>query len=463
MTISNGQILEITDPSQCTGKTTLLVESGTVNVRVNCALSSYVSIEPDGRLEVFSGATLKVPTLAVSLRSISVFRGAIEVNTFSVRYGADVTMVLGSSFRGLEYLTISEGGKLTTDSYIIPRLKKLTMYDGTLTCRGNCQLTADSVEIHISRILASGVSTVHQSCGQSNVATSGTGGSYAGCGGELNCCPFGSLLPHGQYKTPGNIGVKGGTCGDDGAGLGGGSWELTFTSVTTINGTNYIQANGGSPNPARGGNRGGGSGGSILLRMPCSQANMNLLRLEANGGNALSATNYPAYGGSAGRIAIHCTGGVYNIDEFPRIFSAYGGKNVNAPGWGATGTIYLSIQNEVQKRRNRIYVIDNADYYAGSPVPYYPATFLLFVPYETYEPEVDLWLESRSDIILFAYSQIPTSIKMNVVGTSSGELGAVVNAIPDNLGLTLVGIDGRPSFPKVPPNAGSCSTFYIGE
>lgn len=214
----------------------------------------------------------------------------------------------------------------------ILHVEDFILSDSRINCR-SCTLSIAMLHFDKGAIIADNVSTSFPQC--SNNLRKNYGGYHAGCGGQGECCPGGSMQPYGSLIYPDAMGMPGGTCTEKG-GNGGGKIRLLVEDFIVLS-PGVISARGGEPT---GPGLGGGSGGSIYIATVCRD--LEHITLDVRGGNAGSMANgQPSYGGSGGRISIMCSSGV--VDPIWSNIMLEGGQNrASGPAsYGAMGTYHL--------------------------------------------------------------------------------------------------------------------------
>lgn len=467
LVVSTGTTKEITSSSECSGVSTITISGGHLIVRASCTISGTLTVDSSGTIQVVAGVTMRSNRADFRGSATGTIRGTLYAPTIVVETSATLDLVQGSSITGLATLSILTQGRFVSYDHSVT-LTTLTVNNAYYMCEYRCIVTVTNAALTSSNFLANGVSSDHQDCGNAHSTTVASGGNHAGCSGEHSCCTTSNLTPVGSYKYPRDVGFKGGMCTDDGAGLGGGSWELTFSKFTTLSGINNVQANGGNPDSTKTLIGGGGSGGTILISMPCGASVEDAFRLQANGGNAITNTAQPAFGGSAGRISYICTSGTNSYRSFAHIYTAYGGMNAGANGWGAAGTINLPDRWTnfwgTLFYDHVIHIYERTSNYNQSPTPYYPATFIELKANEVNDEVLWIRTDTRSDIIYFAKAKISYGITIEEAGTtmSSGH-GTMLNANGSFLSLTRKITYDRRAKSLTPPQPGICLAFYQGK
>lgn len=461
LTISTGVTREITASSECTGIGTITVNAGTLVIRASCIISAGLVLQNSGRIEVYPGITFKATRADVRSSSVGLIRGTLNVPILVVESSGTMELAQGSTASGLTTLSILSQGKFISYNHNL-QLGTLTVNSASYLCQNRCVVRATNAALTSSNFLANAVSNAHQDCASQHSTAIVSGGNHAGCSGQNSCCLTSVLRPIGSVTNPRNVGYKGGTCTDDGAGLGGGSWELRFDVFSTLSGVNNIQANGGAPNTSKTSIGGGGSGGSILLTMLCNVVNENAFRLQVNGGNAITSSTQPAFGGSGGRIGILCSAGENEYRDLSQIYTAHGGLNAGTTGWGAVGTISLPQMFGGSKSWDVVHIYERVTNYNQVPVPYFPATFIGLIASDNPKIFLTYRTETESDIFFYSDEVIPYTFPIIEHTTDRTALGAVVNGSPAKLTLGQTPYYTRPPKPKTPPQPGECLNYYKG-
>lgn len=434
--------------------TILVKQSNSVaDVYGKIIVANTITVEDHARMEVYSSGSVQANEIQIVYYSSFIVDGATTMNVLTIRSYSDATLTHLATVSTIMRLQISEAAnaRFGGSSY---NFYNLVFYDGTLHCLNKCKLTTMSLEMHFSTIQSNAVSS---GC-TPYYSSASIGASHAGCGGQAGCCPYDAITPYGEFSRPSRMGLKGGSCGSGDVSLGGGAIELVVSSMHSTTGPNYFKVNGGKAPANYVGAAGGGSGGSIFVSLPCHQAILGDFNFEANGGDAYSSASAMAYGGSAGRIAIHCINGNYNVNNFPQNYQAYGGKNVNTPGWGSAGTVYMTSNDAVLGRVSRLHVLENPTYFYLPAPSYLPATFVLFDPAVTYPATINLLVGSKSDVLFHSDASIAGSIAINVeIGQGINPVGALVNMTPTSLNAAVL---YPPKSPVVPDVVGECLYYY---
>lgn len=441
----------------------ITIQQAVTNVHGSITATNLYLLSSGTNFNLLASGVLNVANDLIIQQAVTFVHGSITTTNLYLRDSANLNAVAGSTLSSLAKLEMKNTAQFRPDGHDLT-IFHLVMDGSTIHCQSRCRFDVNTATFDDATIQADGVSTEHSACELYDATTIVTGADHAGCGGQFNCCPTGLLKPFGRFDYPRDVGRKGGTCSNDGAGLGGGALEITIGNIASASGFNFIRAIGGVPKTHVTNRGGGGSGGSILLSIPCYNTTLTNFLISVTGGDAFaSSSSTEAYGGSGGRIAIYCTGGYYDIDAFPHIYRAYGGKNANHFGWGASGTVFFSAQHAEKGLTQQIHIIENPSYYSSSTFPYYPAPFLLFNSSATNGPDYTLLLISRSDVLFHADETVPESIDMRLVSLVDTDPGAVANMSPLNLDLTIHNNTVVPTIPRVPPNSGECWNYFTGK
>jgi hypothetical protein len=217
-------------------------------------------------------------------------------------------------------VTVTNGATLVLDSFA-PGLKQIKVQaTGTFTIEAGCALTGN----FLGQLNGLGDGP-GLSAGDASQGAGGAG--YGGVGGDGNNNTGSGGVTYDAADSPDKLGSGGGDGWDTGTedirgGCGGACIKIESCLVFTINGT--VSANG---QDGRGSGAGGGSGGSILIKVV--QLDGNGL-VSAHGGNCIGDGG----GGGGGRICIEVT-----TDNFTGTgtIDVGGGSGFNN---GADGTVF---------------------------------------------------------------------------------------------------------------------------
>lgn len=263
-------------------------------------------------------------TTVILLHFVELTHGAtLRVESDLVQFTPTHLRLIGSTMH-------LEGAAITTTTLNVKE-------NSSVVCKETCHITVTNVfKLDASEISAVGTSTAAQNC--NNPANEVYfGGNHAGCGGQGGC-------PDDYDETSGTYGntlfptSMGSRCG---AFVAGGSWGggAIKIDVNIFRAKGTIDASASEPQGTLD-SLGGASGGSILIKAQTIQSTDLLLKVNGASAALGSATPTPAFGGSAGRIAVYATtvSGESNI-----IYEALGGKNTGStltvPAVGSVGTI----------------------------------------------------------------------------------------------------------------------------
>ena len=150
-----------------------------------------------------------------------------------------------------------------------------------------------------------------------------SGGAYGGNGG-LGYSGTTVGIAYGSYSQPTDYGSGGGNYGGSGGGSGGGAIRFDVAGTLNVNGTGFLNADGGGGNST---GDGGGAGGSIWIN---AQSLVGTGAISAVGGGGSGG------GGGGGRIALY-----YGSSTFTGGLSATSGSGYN--GRAGAGTVYTKV------------------------------------------------------------------------------------------------------------------------
>ncbi len=292
--------------AECTNPTATLI-NGTITID-NATYDTIEGIKIKGVDEDLVEGYSNTLAVVESFGSCPDADGIIDTNTTWSATPVNAGII---DCRGIS-IVVKTGKTLTLESY--------NNNDGIYDNDFGVTVLADNLTVETGAFVSAD--------GQGYLSTKGPG--YKSGGSSYGGYGYGAIIgdgsSYGDVLSPTSLGSGGATTGVSG----GGAIKLEITGTTSVNGT--ISANGLNDSGTLN-NRGGATGGSVLINTSVFSGDGYI---KANGGNGRAGRG----GGSGGRVSIKYE--VLSGGSFPTNIQAYGGGEFSGGAYyGSPGTIYF--------------------------------------------------------------------------------------------------------------------------
>ena len=308
-------------------------------------LTTNVYVEQGANLVLASNLTVDGATLTLDGK-LSNVRNLVVESGSAVKFGitSQTTLMSGKDFvfqstPGMQQfasVTLKSGSDFGAPLNLRINVGRMDMKNGVLLRGKFIDIKAQALLIGRGATLTTNSGISDRGSGGFSGQSSGSGGSGAGHGsaggsGGNNLkggIPYGTIYTPDQPGRPGGDGTSLNT-----AGKGGGVIRIT---ADVVENDGFITANGGHATP--GTNSGGGSGGSIFVKVAREFTGTGLLSADGGRGDG------PGGCGAGGRVSVDVT----SLYRYRGKLQAVGGLSTSSGKPGGPGTVYIrDIRNKL--------------------------------------------------------------------------------------------------------------------